>query len=572
MNLAIHQVDANLGHAPADIFQKDLHPGLKADFVLTNPPFNMAYPGGKLPYNDERWIYRVPSSRNTNFAWIQHVIYHLAPKGSAALILPMNTLSSSSSIEKEIRQRIVEDGLVECIVALPPQLFSGTGIPVCLWLLTGRQARAHNRGGRADRVLLIDSSDAGRMTSRGRRELTEQDIQKIASAYTAWKVSNEKFQENPEFCAPASLQQLAANEFNLNPVQYVQRRDVKSPDNETRQISLSWDIGYISLLEDLKSRIQTAQLRANLSVNSELVLLYWEIGAQILRSQQREGWGSKVVDRLAQDLRLAFPAIEGFSPRNLKYMRAFAAAWPEDQFVQEVLAQLTWYHNIALIEKVKDPIQRKFYIQAAISYGWSRAVLVHQIESDLYSRQGMSINNFNRVLPPAQSDLARDTLKDPYIFDFLALGPEARERDLERALLGQIQNFLLEMGAGFALVGNQYHLQVANKDFYLDLLFYHLKLRCFIVVDLKIGEFQPEFAGKMNFYLAAVDDLVRHPSDNGSIGLILCKTQDRVIVEYALRDLQKPIGVAKYRMMSTELKENLPSPEDLAKELGKLEP
>jgi predicted nuclease of restriction endonuclease-like (RecB) superfamily len=329
--------------------------------------------------------------------------------------------------------------------------------------------------------------------------------------------------------------------------------------------------GYAELLESLKARIREAQVRAALSVNRELVLLYWHIGREILQRQEREGWGAKVIDRLARDLRREFPDMKGFSPRNLKYMRAFAEAWPDEQIVQQAAAQIPWFHNVVLLEKVKDHAARLWYAQQTIEHGWSRNVLVHQIESKLYQRQGKAITNFERTLPAPQSDLARSLIKDPYVFDFLSLGPGAQERDLERALLNHVRDFLLELGKGFAFVGSQYRLDVGGEEFYIDLLFYQLRLRCFVVIDLKIGEFKPEYAGKMNFYLSAVDDLLRHSEDRPSIGLILCKSQNRLVAEYALRDVSKPMGIATYRLteaLPADLQENLPSIEELKKELG----
>ena len=321
-------------------------------------------------------------------------------------------------------------------------------------------------------------------------------------------------------------------------------------------------LGYPTLLEELKARIRTAQIRAAVAVNRELVLLYWEVGRRILENQKREGWGAKVIDRLSSDLRKAFPDITGFSTRNLKYMKAFAEAWPEEAFVQEALAQITWYHNITLLDKVKDRSEREFYIRQAIAHGWSRAVLVHQIESGLHGRQGKALNNFDRVLPAPQSDLACAILKDPYIFDFL--GPEAAEREIEKSLVAQVRKFLLELGAGFALVGTQVHLEVDGQDFYLDLLFYHLRLRCYVVIELKVGEFLPEHAGKMSFYLSAVDQHLRHPDDQPTIGLILCKTKSRLVAEYTLRGLQNPVGVATYQQMPKHLRGTLPTPAQLA--------
>lgn len=305
---------------------------------------------------------------------------------------------------------------------------------------------------------------------------------------------------------------------------------------------------YEAWVQSLKERIAGAQTRAALAVNRELVLLYWQLGREILDRQRRHGWGAKVVDRLARDLRHAVPDQKGFSPRNLKYMRAFAEAWPDEPFVQAPLAQITWYHNIAILEKVGDSERRAWYARQTIEQGWSRNVLVHQIDSGLYERQGRALINFDRTLPAPRSDLAHQLLKDPYNFDFLSLGLETQERDLEQALLRHIREFLLELGVGFAFVGSQYHLAVADQDYYLDMLFYHLKLRCYVVIDLKIGEFKPEDAGKMNFYLSALDDILRHPDDQPSIGVILCKSKNQVIVEYTLRDMRKPIGVAEYQI------------------------
>jgi predicted nuclease of restriction endonuclease-like (RecB) superfamily len=329
-------------------------------------------------------------------------------------------------------------------------------------------------------------------------------------------------------------------------------------------------LGYDDFLSDLKTRISHAQIRAAVAVNKELVLLYWQIGRDILHRQQQQGWGAKVINRLATDLQQAFPEIKGFSSRNLKYMRAFAQAYPDEEFVQEVLAQITWYHNIALLEKLKLSEERFWYVQETIQHGWSRNVLVHQIESQLYHRQGKAITNFDRTLPKPQSELAQQLLKDPYSFDFLNLGEEILERDLERALINHIRDFLLELGVGFAFVGSQYHLEVGGEDFYIDLLFYHLRLRCYVVIDLKIEEFKPEFSGKMNFYVSAVDDLLRHPDDQPTIGIILCKSKNKVIAEYSLRDMNKPIGVSVYQLRNNlpeDLKKNLPTIEQLEAEL-----
>jgi predicted nuclease of restriction endonuclease-like (RecB) superfamily len=328
---------------------------------------------------------------------------------------------------------------------------------------------------------------------------------------------------------------------------------------------------YSQFLADLKSRIRAAQLRAALAVNRELVLLYWQIGRDILDRQARESWGTKVIDRLAADLKNAFPDMKGFSPRNLKYMRRFADVWPDAEFVQQVAAQLPWFHNCVLLDKVTDSDERVWYARAAIQHGWSRSVLVHQIESALYRRQGKAITNFDRALPPPQSDLAQEVTKDPYNFDFLMLGKEAHERDLERGLLEHLRKFLIELGVGFAFVGSQYPLTVGGEEFRIDLLFYHLKLRCYVVIDLKAVAFQPEFAGKMNFYLSAVNNLLSHSDDQPSIGLILCKTKNQVIAEYALEDYTKPIGISEYRLAESlpdKLQGSLPTIEELESELG----
>ncbi len=326
---------------------------------------------------------------------------------------------------------------------------------------------------------------------------------------------------------------------------------------------------YADFLGNLKERIRSAQVRAGLAVNRELVLLYWGIGRDILQRQRASNWGDKVVDRLAQDLRRSFPEMKGISLRNLKYMRALAEAWPDEEFVQQVAAQLPWFHNCTLLDKLKTPAERAWYARQAIQNGWSRNVLVHQIESGLFHRQGKALTNFDRTLPAPQSELAQQILKDPYNFDFLALSADILERDLERGLIEHLRDLILELGKGFAFVGSQYHLEIGGQDYYLDLLFYHLRLRCFVIIDLKIEDFKPEFAGKMNFYLSATDDLLRHANDAPSIGIIMCKGRNEVVVEYALRDSAKPVGVAQYRLtqaLSDQLKQELPTSEELARE------
>jgi predicted nuclease of restriction endonuclease-like (RecB) superfamily len=333
---------------------------------------------------------------------------------------------------------------------------------------------------------------------------------------------------------------------------------------------------YASLLDKLKRRIAEERIRVVLAANAAMVLLYWDIGRAILERQEREGWGAKVIDRLSADLRAAFPDMHGLSPRNLKYMRTFAAAWPDRQIVQEVLAQITWYHNVALLDKLKKPEERLWYARQAIANGWSRNVLALQIERNLHERHGKAITNFPATLPPADSDMAVHIFKDPYLFDFLGTADPRREREIEQQLVDHIQRFLLELGAGFAFVGRQVLLEVGDQDFYLDLLFYHLKLRCFVVVELKAVPFNPSFVGQINLYLSAVDDLLRHPDDKPTIGLLLCRGKDRLVVEYALRDLKKPIGVAQWETrlvtaLPEELKGSLPSVEELEAELERAE-
>ena len=329
--------------------------------------------------------------------------------------------------------------------------------------------------------------------------------------------------------------------------------------------------GYTDWLAELKGRIHTAQQRATLAVNRELVLLYWQIGRDILQRLAAQGWGAKVIERLAQDLRVAFPEMKGFSPRNLKYMRAFAESWPDEAFVQGVLAQLPWYHQIALLDKLPGPGTRKWYAAKAIEHNWSRNVLVMQIESRLLERTGAAVTNFPATLPQPQSDLARESVKDPYRFDFLGLTGEAQEREVENALVKHVTEFLLELGAGFAFVGRQVLLDVGGDEFFIDLLFYHLKLRCYVVIELKGGKFKPEHLGQLGFYLTAVDRQVKSAHDNPTIGLLLCKTKNKVVAEYALGDRTQPIGVAEYKLLESlpeELQTSLPSIEQIERELA----
>lgn len=327
---------------------------------------------------------------------------------------------------------------------------------------------------------------------------------------------------------------------------------------------------YVGWLADLKTRVERARQRAALSVNRELVTLYWQLGRDIVERQQRQGWGAKVIDRLARDLRAAFPDMRGFSPRNLKYMRALAQAWPEPEFVQQAAAQLPWFHLCTLLDKLGTREEREWYAAKAVEHGWSRNVLVMQIETRAHERHGNAVTNFPDRLPPPQSDLARASLKDPYIFDFLGMTDEVQERDLENALMRHITQFLLELGAGFAFVGRQYRLEVGGDEFFIDLLFYHLKLRCYVVVELKTTPFKPEYAGQLNFYLSAVDAQLKAPTDQATIGLLLCKEQNRLVAEYALRGMAKPMGVAEYQLLReipAPLTSELPSIEQIEAEL-----
>lgn len=330
---------------------------------------------------------------------------------------------------------------------------------------------------------------------------------------------------------------------------------------------------YQEWLKALKTRIQTAQQRAMLSVNQDLLQLYWKIGSDILLRQQKQGWGAKVIEQLANDLRTAFPQLKGFSRANLMYMRSFAENWPDfhsDSIVQQAVGQIPWGHNLVLISKLKTREERLAYAAQCRQNGWSRNVLVHQIETRLLERQGEAVSNFQATLPSPQSELAQQTFKDPYVFDFLNLHAEAKERDLETALTQHITSFLLELGAGFAFVGRQAHIEVAEEDYYVDLLFYHLNLRCYIVVELKSGDFKPEYVGKLSFYLSAVDSQIKTEFDAPSIGLLLCKSRKKVIAEYALRDNNKPIGIAEYQVGSKlpdELDRQLPSIERIMQAL-----
>jgi len=363
---------------------------------------------------------------------------------------------------------------------------------------------------------------------------------------------------------------------------------------------------YSNLLRDIKARIRQAQIKATLSANAEMVTMYWDIGRMIQERQDHEGWGTAVIPRLSRDIRNELPEEKGFSERNVKRMLRFYREYPnlllimpqavtqlqqaenkddlkvpqsvaqlpennQSVILQRLLPQIPWGHTILLIERIKDLSSRLWHMEQIILNGWSRDTLALMIKSGVYERQGKSINNFEFTLPDPQSDLARQSLKDPFIFDFLTLTEPFNERELETELIKHLEKFLIELGAGFAFVGRQYRMEISDKDYYIDLLFYHLKLRCYIVIELKKGDFKPEYAGKMNFYCSAVDDLIKDPNDQPTIGLILCQTKDRILAEYALRDVHKPIGVSEYeltRALPENLKSSLPSIEEIEAELG----
>jgi predicted nuclease of restriction endonuclease-like (RecB) superfamily len=342
---------------------------------------------------------------------------------------------------------------------------------------------------------------------------------------------------------------------------YTQKQRTTVPND-----SLTFPGQYDRFLTDLKERIRRSQVQAALAINQELIFLYWQIGQEILQNERAQGWGAKVVERLARDLKREFPEMKGFSARNIRYMKSFAEAYPDEAILQRCVAKLPWRHNIALLEKLKSNQDRLWYAEQAIANGWSRDVLVLQIESQLHLRAGNATTNFSQVLPKPQSDLANSLLKDPYHLEFLSLSQDAQERDLENALVTHIRDFLLELGVGFAFVGSQYPIEVDGREYRIDMLFYHLRLRCYVVVELKIGDFQPSFGSQVNFYISAIDDLIRHPDDQPTIGLILCTSKSKTVVEYTLRNLSTPIGVATHRF-SNEIQENLPSVEQLETEL-----
>jgi len=329
--------------------------------------------------------------------------------------------------------------------------------------------------------------------------------------------------------------------------------------------------GYADWLAQLKGQIAQARQRAALAVNAELVQLYGRIGQDILQRQQAQGWGAKVIDRLARDLKDAFPDMRGWSSSNLKYMRFFALHCPDGQFGQQPADQMPWFHIVTLLTQLDNADDREWYAAQTVQHGWSRTTLSLHIKNRLKQRQGGAVTNFQARLPSGESALAREALKDPYLFDFLGLGIEAHEREIENGLIRHITRFLLELGAGFAFVGRQFRLEVGGDEFFIDLLFYHTRLKCYVVVELKATAFKPEHAGQLNFYLAAVDAQVKAPDDKPTIGLLLCKQQNRLVAEYALSGIDKPIGVAEYQLLRdlpATLEQSLPSIADIEAELA----
>lgn len=344
---------------------------------------------------------------------------------------------------------------------------------------------------------------------------------------------------------------------------------------EKKDILLNLDQNYKNFLADMKDRLKKAQIRAALASNHELILFYWHVGNELSTRKTLFKWGEKLVEQFSHDMRQAFPGMQGFSVRNLQRMRQFSQTYPNLAIAAQPVSQLPWGHIIRLMQLVKNPIKREWYIQQTIEYGWSRPILEMQIETGLYERQGISdhkVTNYHERLPAPQSDLANQLLKDPYKFDFLTIQDDAHERAIEDALITHMKDFLLELGQGFAFVGSQVPLTFDDQEFFMDLLFYHLKLRCFVVIELKAGKFKPEHTGQLGFYLAVADDLFKKENDNPTIGILLCKSKNKVVAEYALQNIKAPIGISEYQLskaLPQELKTNLPTVEELEAELSK---
>lgn len=339
---------------------------------------------------------------------------------------------------------------------------------------------------------------------------------------------------------------------------------------------------YISWILDLKQKIQQSQIKAAIQVNSALIEMYWDLGKEISERNFENSYGSGFFSQLSKGLRTEFPEIKGFSESNLKYCKRFYLFYNQDdenrqQLIDELsdhIFLIPWGHHVTLITKCKDPKEAHFYIKKTIENGWSRAILLNMISGKLIDTQGKAITNFSKTLPDYESDLIRETLKDPYVFDFINVTESYKERELENALVENISKFLIELGSGFAFVGKQVEISVGDQSFFIDLLFYHIKLKRYIVIELKTGHFQPEFAGKLNFYVTAVDKQMRDENDNASIGMIICKDKNEIIAEYSLTDLHKPLGISSYelkKILPENLRSHLPSIEDVEKELKKLE-
>lgn len=331
---------------------------------------------------------------------------------------------------------------------------------------------------------------------------------------------------------------------------------------------------YKTFLKDIKERILLAQYEALKAVNKELISLYWDIGKKIVEQQDKEGWGKAIVERLSKDLQKEFPGIQGFSVQNLWYMRQFYLTYKDNEKLQPMVGEISWTKHMVIISKCKDNLEREFYIKMTKKFGWTKNVLIHQIEGKSYERFLLNQTNFDKTLPEKYKHQAKLAVKDEYTFDFLELSNEHSERELEFALINNIRRFLIEMGGFFTFIGSQYRLEVEEEEFFIDLLLYHRKLRCLVAIDLKVGEFKPEYAGKMQFYLAVLNDKIRQEDENPSIGIILCKSKNRTIVEYAIRDTSQPIGISTYKIttkLPAELQKYLPSPKEIAKSLEGIE-
>jgi len=334
------------------------------------------------------------------------------------------------------------------------------------------------------------------------------------------------------------------------------------------------DKEYVSFLKEIKNKIKTAQIKAAVKVNEELLRLYWDIAKMIVDKQKEAKWGDGIIEKISSDLKKEFPNMKGFSVTNIKYMRKWYLFWSKSPQVVDEIFRIPWGHNREIITKCKNIDEALFYVKKTIENGYSRAVLIHQIESNLYGRSNKAINNFDKQLPAIQSDLAKEQLKDPYCFDFLSLSEKYNEKELEDALMDNLTKFLLELGSGFAFVGRQYRLEVGGEEFFIDLLFYHIKLKCYVVIELKTTRFKPEFSGKLNFYISAVDNELKDTNDNPTIGILICKSKNDTVVEYALKNIQTPMSVSEYKLskeLPNELKNVLPSIEEIENELEKIE-